>query len=230
MKSSTLAARARLEGDPLRVRGVDRAARPSPPRTCAAPRTPRRRCSTSLAGACSARPARRPGRCAPRRRRGRAAARRARRVRHRPHQLGVLAPAAPGRERHQDARRDRHMLVLHAVAVAVHVRVLVRVGRGQHPLPRPHLLVDLAPDHHHGVQPQVLAERLGADARARQQHRRVQRAAGADHRARPHGHPVPVGGARLHAARRSALDRAPAPRGSARGCGRRRRRRPAARS
>ena len=119
--------------------------------------------------------------------------------RQRLHQLGVLAGAAPGREREQDAGRDGHVLVLHAVAAAVHVRVLVGVGGRQHALPGPHLLVELPPDHQHRVQPQVLAERPRAHAGAAQQHRGVQRATGAHHRARPHRDLVSVGSARLDA-------------------------------
>ena len=91
---------------------------------------------------------------------------------------------------------DRGGLVLHAVA-AVHVPVLVGVDRLHRALPGPHLLVEDAPDHRRRMQAQVLADVLVLEPGAAQQRRSLDRAAGRDHRPRPHRDPVPVGGARL---------------------------------
>ena len=95
---------------------------------------------------------------------------------------------------------DRGGLVLHAVAV-VQVAVLVGVDRLHRALPRPDLLVEDAPDHGRGMQPQVLADVRVREPGAPQQRRRLDRAAGRDDRARAHRHAVAVGGARLDAAR-----------------------------
>ena len=71
----------------------------------------------------------------------------------------------------------------------------------QHALPGPHLLVHLAPDDHHRMQPQVLAERRASAPPSGQQRRRVERTRRALTTARgARRYLVAGGGARLDAA------------------------------
>src|SRR3954447_1609530 len=116
----------------------------------------------------------------------------------------MRAGAAPRGEREEHVRLQGGGLVLEAVA-AVEVAELVGVERLHRALPRAHLLVEDTEDRGGRMQLEVLADVRVLQPGALEERRRVDGAAGRDHRAGPDGDPVAVD-APLDAARRAALD------------------------